>query len=304
VGEVSYGDLSRVFDPGTGAVRAEVVPLFFSTMNLGLSHDLSRRHTLNTTFVAGYRGPLDHRGEGGLDEAELDGSFPTSYNFSGSVGDAYALTSRDRLSFDLRGGYLGSNDRGDTIETPGSDSVVFGSTMDWSRIISPSSTFGLTAGGGVNYAMELDEYSFIPNLVLSYVTRGRVGSQVWSSSLSGGLNGFLDEVAATFRAQGFASWNLSGQIGRRWSAGMSIYGATALDPEPLVPAQYESSLAVTLPFAYRVTDNSVVNFGLTGSMNAPHLLNVGELPSQGELTAYLGYRYHLGTGASRGSWLY
>jgi hypothetical protein len=306
-GEVSYGDLRRIFDPGTGTIQARVVPLFRASLNLGLSHHLNRIHTLGTSWLVGYRGPLDDPnpdGSGGEDGSEVEDAFPTSYNVSGTVSDAIALSVRDQLTLNLRGGYLAGERTAAFGSSTPSELLAFGSDVGWSRTMSARSTMNLTAGAALSYSLDVHEVSLIPNLVFAHSTRWQIGRQVWTSSFTTGVNGFVDEVSATFRSQGMAGWSLNGEIGRDWSTGVEFHASTALDPDPIEPAQYESNISLALPTRYRVTLNSELSFGATAILRAPHILGTENLTSQGELTVYLGYRVHFGTSSEQGSWVF
>lgn len=302
-GELSYSDLSQVFDPSAGVVQGRVIPLLYGDLTLSLNHRASRRHTLGVSSTTGYRGPLEDAAFEGDDEFVSETPLPKSFNTSVTLSDAYAVTSRDGLRFSLRGGYLTSDEQSIAESNVPRESMVLGSNVAWTRSLNAGSSFGLTTGVAFNYALDLERISMIPNLVATHTTRWRVGRQEWISMLSGGMNGFLDEVTATFRPQGFANWSLSGAIGRYWTTGVNLFGATSLDPEPQQPPQYESNVGLILPSTYRVSLNSILSFGVNGTIRGPHLLDTGALRAQGELTAYVGYRIHFGTDESQGSWL-
>lgn len=298
LGELSYSSFRSVFQPGTTTSGAGVLPVFSSDGSINWSYRASRLHSLGVTASGGYRGSLEDSPEGSESEA-----FPTSYDAALVLSDGIALSTRDSLTISLRGGYLGSDRQPSEVTNLSEELVAIGSTVSWNRHLSSSSQLNVGVGGAATYGIDRQEFSFVPNLVITHVTNWQLGRQSWSSNLSTGANGFLDRGAATYRTQGFGSWSLSGTIGNDWSTGMSLYASTSLDPEPIQPPQYESTLSLSVPWYYQISLNSRLGFGASASLYAPHILEDEQLRPQGELTGYLSYRYAIGTDREHGQWL-
>jgi hypothetical protein len=107
---------------------------------------------------------------------------------------------------------------------------------------------------------------FIPVGTINHETSWAASGRIWNSMLGSGVRGFIDEVSATYRPQAFILWSLGVTLDRDWRGGIDLSVSTSIDPQPIDPERYETFASMRLPIYYRFNRNTVLRFGVRGSL--------------------------------------
>jgi hypothetical protein len=296
-GEVTYLAQQQVFSPGTAPAAGERVPLALGTLSTNLSHSTSERNRVSLGLSSGYSAPLDSSEAAAL-------VFPESFDAGAALSDAYRVTPQDQFEFTSRAQYFNISQFDLGLEQ-NIEISTWGGSVTWTHQASERTSVGITAGGAVAYSLLAQEVGFIPEGTLLHVTGWRADRTIFSSTLNGGVRGFLDRLAGTYNPQGFVAWNFNASIGRDWTTGMNAFASTSLAGQPVDPPQYETFGSLEQPTAYRISKNAQIRFGVRASVRSAYLWEEANEPlrPQPEAIGFVGFRYGLGTDQQEGAWL-
>jgi hypothetical protein len=177
-----------------------------------------------------------------------------------------------------------------------------GGLLTWRHTISPRTSLALAGGMNVNHFLEQERTVYSPAGSITHASTWEGKRQVWTSSLSGGVQNFLDRLNGAYESQVYASFSLNGQIGRDFSTGSELFASTVVSRPTAVDDQ-GTFLRLSLPSTYRVTLNSDFLFGARFLVRAAHLRAVEPPPLELEVIGYIGYGVTFGMKEDQGSWL-
>lgn len=297
VGEISYRLAGQVLDAGTESTEDPVLPLFLTRGRLQLSHQAARRYGLHLGLQGGYDSTLSE--VLGRESSDRD-AFPTSSTAALEVGNAYVVSPSDTLSAAILANYVA---REAALLDERSRLIGAGARLNWDKKLSERATFSASLGGSAVEYIDEDESAFLPEGSVNHVTTWRMAAQTWTSRSGAGVRSLYDRVRANYRVQAYVRWQLGAQIGRSWSLGPRIFGATSLSSPSSDVDTYETFANLDLPAAYEVTQNSQVNFGARAQLRAPHLSTREGPTTQLEFVGFFGYQVSFGTDADHGAWV-
>jgi hypothetical protein len=296
VGEVSYRFASQVLDAGTDTTEDPVLPLFLTRGGVQLTHQVTRRYGARVGLSGGYDATLSEV----LGQADSGESpFPTSYNAELDLGNVFFLTATDNLVVALLANYGGRQ----TALDGQSRFVGAGGRLSWEKQLSPRASLATSVGARALEYLDEDKNSFLPEGGVTHVTNFRLSGQTWRSATSGGVRSQYDRVRASYRVQGYLSWQGTGSIGRSWGLGPRVFGATSLSPPSEETNAYETFVSLEVPATYEVTHNSQLNFGARTQLRTAHLSRKDGAAAQFELVGFIGYQVSFGTDPDQGAWV-
>ncbi len=286
VGEVSYSGLDLVFDPGTGAVDARIIPMAQLNGGAQLTYAVTRDHSTSLGVNGGYRAFLEE-----ADNLPL----LNSQNVSTSVRHSYGINPRQLLTGSLRFGYIATDLR---------DTNTLGSRLGLRHGFSERTW--VTLGAGVNYAWDPEETSLsraFPSADASYSTQWHGTNQVWNMNLSAGVDAFFDQTALEYRPQAFFNWATSTNVHQDINLALNLFATGPITSEPAGPRLLQTQAGMNLPVQIRLTRALSLQLGAQGNVRGPHPSEFSSGNFQEEIRIYIGLAYVTGTGPSRGNWL-
>lgn len=283
-GELNYGDLDLIFDPGTGVSTEQIIPLVNLSGATSVTYSVSARDNTSISVRGGYRTPL-----------EESTTIPTTGDFSGSLSHQHLFDTRQSIS----GGVSAGRIAGDGRET-----TTLSGSATYANRLGELASFSLT--GAANYARQgapQRTSQFFPSGNASYQTGWRDPSSVWSMSTSGGVSAFYDQFNAEYRPQLGLSWSVLRQSVSDWTAGLNFLLSLPLSDPPSNPDSLQSVLSLTAPITVPLGKGFRFQCGASIRLRGPHPSALADGLIQTEATANAGITYRIGTGTSRGSWL-
>lgn len=242
--------------------------------SMGLAKQWSRRASSDFAATFNMRRPF------GYDENEAP--FPDSYQYRFEVGNLYALTRRDALTLNTSGGLV--------LYTPGDDFVPIGITTGWRHDFSETATISLAAGVTVAYQLEINQER--PQDALDPIYTGNAGRyllpmgsiayhhlfnlkgrKTLTIDLSGDVNAYFDNVAASVRQQYL--FGIAGALRFQSEWELAVSGTLSyLDTTVPVnstqgatvpPIEYPTVAALNANAGYPVTPEIQILFGIMSS---------------------------------------
>lgn len=299
-GETSYSSVQEYFEPGTSDGRRRFASLITANGSVGTSTRTSPRNSVGWLLAGGYRGPLDREQSLEADGGATNRNLRTSYDTTLTLQDTYILSPQDGLVFSVYSGYLGIIDNANPLSQ---DQIGTGGDVSWMHRLSPRADFTLTGGAILVYGTSAKTFDLAPTALGTHSVSFLGAGGRWTATTSLGVRSFIDRVSATYRSRASGRFNLVGRFGRSWIFSVYADGSTALADEPIQPATYESRAGVGQTTSYLFSRRGNVNWGVRGGLRAPHLSQWDALAPQNELTAFVGFRWNIGTDREHGSWL-
>lgn len=285
-GELSYTALTSVFDPGTSAVDAAVVPIVAFGGTIGLSYRHTERHTLSWSASARHQQTFFAIApEGGDDVIE------TTDTVSSSVTSSHTVTKLDTLAVSAVG--LLFSGASEPL------SLVAGVDASWSRRLGPRDQ--LTTRGGLDLLFVTQEGTMqpVPSLAFDYGHR----LEYWTVDASLGLDAFFDRIALVYTTQAFVSAGATRRWSPDFSSSASLFFSTRVLDQEGQNDDFGTSLGIALPSSYSLTRTFTLTFGARANLSAPPLWISDWSRAQAQAIAYLGGAFVDGTGPGRGAFL-
>lgn len=293
-GDVTYASLARTFDGGTTAAAAARLPLLFLSTSATASYATGNRNTVSVGSNVSYRSVLNT-----LADSE-SAQIPETLNLGMTLSDTVVLTSRDQFEVAVGATYS-------QVESIGQQQVgdaVFGTALaNWSHRHSERSDSTLTGGVGASRSVDGGPTSLFPLVSAAHINRFRWLGDAFTSSVAGGVRGFVDPILATIRPQAFLAWGLTGQHSRSFSTRAGLSAWTSLTRVPVEPAQYETNGSLDFAGIYALSPGLSFRAGVAWQGRAPHLAQMEALTIQSQPTVFVALRGTLGTDGLQGSWL-
>ncbi len=288
-GELSYGTLSQVFNPGTGTVSSAVIPLATASAQAGVTWLSSRRNSLSLQLRGGAQRSLsDGTGTG-------SGALPNFFSAGFAVVDEYRATRNDGIALNSTCEWLASSNNGDF--------VFFRNSASWQHRSDAFTTVTLVAGADVVYSPMPADSRGIPNATIEYATGWGGRAQRWVARYGGGIRGFFDRLNFTYRPQGFVQLDLDANWNRDWQSGLRLFASTSVTDAPFSAGAFETFLGLDLPNARRLSETLDFVFGARSLLRGPHISTFEIETLQGQFTVFAGFAWNDGTDRERGNFM-
>jgi hypothetical protein len=283
-GELPNSGLALVFDPGTGRVRASVVPIFRVDTNLSMTARTGKRHTTGASVGGSHN-----------DSLGPDSAFERSENIALTASHSVSLSRRTALGVSAQAGYAWPEFT-DESATLGGQIFVDRQLLESARLrVAAGISQGWVWGGEVTWPL--------PTLDIGYSTTFRATGQAWNLSVNGGTRAFFDVASVLYRPQVFLALGISGQILNTWTVASSLTFSTDISRADQTNGGQPTQLNFDLPVTYRIDPNLRLSFGLRLALSAPPLSAWNTGAFQDQVSTFVALEWGVSTEKSQGGWL-
>lgn len=290
-GELPTSGILEVFDPGTGTVRASILPIVRLNTTFSLNAVTGKRHVTNAVVSASHN---DSLGSGQ--------AMPTSDNLGLQLSHAISISQRTSTGITGQVGYVAREGQ--------SESAIFGGQLFLSQRLRPQATLGVGVGFSQGMALGGELSWPLPTVDLSYRTAFKATGQSWSLNLSGGTRAFFDVASANYRPQVFVATSVGGRIHDTWtvagtlSASADVSQASAnIGPDGEIYSVQPTQFNFNLPVTYALAETLRLSFGLRLALRGPPVWDWTSGAFQDQVSLFVALDWRLGNEQTHGGWL-